>query len=128
MVLKRNEMDKPEQNYKELIAKEIREILALERNKKSAALFWEKLNNISPKSCTVKSGMAAGEGIDFLLAFEKGGDNKPFDLFIDNIPEASLRYGFIFGLCPNTFNYNPQFSISDDTHDFVKFKLIKNGK
>jgi len=118
---------KTEQHYKEQIAKEIRRIAELEHNKEAADKFWKTLEKIKPKSCIVKSGMCSGEDIDFSLAFEKGGDKNPFDLFIENVPEPALRYGFLFGLCPNIFHYNTILTISDETHDFLTFKLIKNG-
>ncbi len=121
-------MGNKEQEYKALIAKEIHNILEMEQNKTTASLFWDKLKTIKPKNCTIKSGLASEEGIDFLVAFEKGGDENPFELFIENIPEASFRYGFIFGLSPNIFHFNPEYSVSNETHDFVKFKLLKNGK
>lgn len=121
-------MDNTEQYYKQKIAEEIKQILSLEKNNTAAKNFWQTLEKITPKTCIVKSGMGAGEGIDFLLTFEKGGNKNPFNLFIDNIPEPILRFGFIFGLCPDIFHFNPKFSISNETHDFVNFKLVKNGK
>jgi len=121
-------MVKTEQHYKEQIAKEIRRIAELEHNKEAADKFWKTLEKIKPKSCEVKSGLGAGEGISYTLAFEKGGDKNPFDLFIENIPEPAFRYGFLFGLCPDIFHYNPITYISDETHDYLIFKLLKNGK
>lgn len=90
-------------------------------------MFNEALLQLKAKYCIVKSGCRSGEDIDFLLAFEKGGTENLFDLFIKNIPNAEFRYGVIFGLNPEKFHYNPKYTIEDNTHYFVKFKLINNG-
>ncbi len=117
---------KMEKEYKTEIAKAIHQIMEMEGNKEAAGKFRETLSNIKPESCIVKSGWGSGEGIDFLLAFEKGGNNEPFDLFIENIPDKAERFGFIMGLSPKIFHYNPMYSISDDTHYFVNFKLLRH--
>jgi len=118
---------KTEQHYKEQIAKEIRRIAELEHNKEAADKFWKTLEKIKPKSCIVKSGWGSGEGIDFLAAFEKGGESNPFELFVENIPEKAESFGFIMGLAPKNFHYNPKYSIEDETHFFVNFKLLRHG-
>jgi hypothetical protein len=122
---KSNQM-KTEQHYKKEIAIEFQRIMELEHNKEAVTKFREILGKIKPKSCIVKSGCRSGNNIDFLLAFEKGGNENPFDLFIENIPDIAFRYGVIFGLNPNIFHFNPLYSIEDETHYFVNFKLIKH--
>ena len=115
-------------DYKAQIANGIRRIMALEHNRESVAKFNEVLSKIKPQSCEVKSGLGSDDGISFTLAFKKGGDSDPFQLFIDNIPDIEFRYGFIFGLRPEVFYFNPQTHISDENYDFLIFKLNKYGK
>jgi len=100
--------------------------MELEQNKEAVKLFGDKLNQVKPKSCIVKSGWRSGDNIDFLLAFEKGGDKNPFDLFIANIPDIIESYGFICGLHPEIFHFNPKFAIENETHFFIDFKLKRN--
>ena len=121
-------MEKNEQYYQQKIAEEIRRISKLEGNEKTAGEFWEILEKIKPKSCIVKSGASAGKYIDFVLAFEKGGTANPFDLFIKDIPEAAFSYGILFGLNPDIIHFNPRTHISDETHDFLMFKLQKDAQ
>ncbi len=118
---------KTEINYKTEIANEILRIINEVQNKEAASKFWEVLNKIKAKSCIVKSGMCSGDNIDFLLAFEKGGKNKPFDLFIENIEDVAMRFGFIFGLKPEIFHFNTKYYVEDETYSFVPFKLLKNA-
>jgi len=117
---------KTEQHYKEQIAKEIRRIAELEHNKETTDKFWKTLEKIKPKSCIVKSGWRAGDNIDLTLAFEKGGNKNPFDLFIENIPDLIETYGFIYGLWPTIFHFNPITAVSDDDYYFLTFKLCRN--
>ncbi len=118
-------MKKTKQNYKTEIAKEICRIINLENNKDAANKFWEIMNNIKPKACIVKTVWHSGNNINFLLAFEKGGNKKPFDLFIENIENVSERYGFICGLWTEKFHFNHQQVIENKTHFFIDIKLKK---
>ena len=120
-------MVKTEEHYKEQIAIEIRRIAELEHNKEAAEQFWKTLDKIKPKSCQVKYGWHSGNNISFTLAYEKGGEENPFNLFIEDIEDKAEIHGFICGLFPTIFYFNPQYTIINDTHTFLKFKLKRNG-
>lgn len=120
-------MNKTDDLYKKEIAKEIKRIMQLKRNKEPYEKFQAVLKDLKPKSCTVKIGWRAGEEIDFLCAYEKGGSSKPFNLFVKNIENIGEIFGFICGLHPKIFHFNPEYSVGDETHYFVNFKLIRNG-
>jgi len=117
---------KTEQHYKQEIATEFQRIMDLEHNKEAVTKFLEILNKIKPKSCIVKIGWRSGDNIDFTLAFENGGNENPFDLFIENIEDKAEIHAFICGLYPEIFHFNPAYSITTETHSFVIFKLKRN--
>ncbi len=119
-------MNRTEEYYKTEIAVEIRRIMKIEKNKETAAKFLEAINSVKPKSCSVKSGWRSGSDIDFTLAFEKNGNKNPFDLFIENIEDKAETHGFICGLYPEIFHFNPMYSLNNETHSYISFKLIKN--
>ncbi len=116
-------MNRTEEYYKTEIAVEIRRIMKIEKNKEASTKFLKAINSIKPKSCSVKSGWHSGSNIGFTLAFEKGGEQNPFELFIENIEDKAETHGFICGLFPEIFHFNPIYSFDNKTHYFLKFKL-----
>lgn len=116
-----------EQYYINEISKEVKRIFDLKKNKETALKFWEILKKINPKSCIVKIGWKSGEGISILLAYEKGGNKEPFDLFIENIENKAEIHGFICGLFPEIFVFDTNKVIEDETHYFVDFNFKHNG-
>jgi len=113
-------------DYKAQIANGIRRIMDLEHNRESVAKFNEVLSKITPQSCQVKYGMRSGEDIGFTLAFKKGGDKMPLELFFDSIPDVEFNYGVLFGLNPEIFHFNKDTYVNDSEYDFLMFKLLKN--
>lgn len=120
-------MEKTEQHYKDQIAEEILRIAGMEQNKEAAKKFWQALEKIKPKTCKVKYGWHSGDNIGFTLAFDKGGDKNPYEAFIEALPCSAEIYGFIYGLCPKIFHYNPQYTLTDETYTYLNFKLKRNG-
>ncbi len=49
-------MNRTEEYYKTEIAIELRRIMKIEKNKEATVKFLEAINNVKPKSCSVKSG------------------------------------------------------------------------
>lgn len=119
-------MERTEQYYKEKIAEEIKRILSLEQNKKAAEKFWQTLDKVNAKSCTVKIGWRSGEAISILCAYEKSGNLNTFDLFIENINNVGEIFGFLCGLNPETFLLDSKHIIDSDTHFFIDFKFQRD--
>lgn len=120
-------VERDEDFYKEHIAEEIRRVADLEENQEAASKFWETLGGINAKACRVKYGWHSGSNISFTLAFELcKEEHDSFDLFIDDIKNDAEIFGFICGLYPEVFHYNPLYTITDETHTYMKFKLKRN--
>ncbi len=118
---------KTDEHYKKEIAVEIRRIMKIEGNEKAATEFRETLGKIKPKTCRVKIGWKSGHGISFTLGFEKGDDKNPFDLFIENIKDSAEIHGFICGLYPDIFHFDPIRTVNDEKIMIVNFKLKRHG-
>ena len=76
----------------------------------------------------MKSGWRAGDGISFLMAFEKGGEEDPYTLFTENIGNAAETYGFLLGLSPEIFYIVHPMAIENETHHFIDIKLKRDGQ
>ncbi len=117
---------KDDEYYKKELSEDIMKIMLADRNKESYARFKKTLKGLKAQKCIVRNGWTSGKSIGFTLAFEKYGEGEPFNEFIDGIEDKSNVHYFITGLQPEIFHYNPRYSVNNETHSMLMFKLKRN--